>query len=365
MSNANINRAKRGKKDEFYTQLADIERELNHDEYRAFLVGKTVCCNCDDFCSSQFWRYFADNFEAFGLRKLIATGYATDGDRRGWRGVWAVMTSSGLSRGYLNGNGDFRSAECIEFLKQADVVVTNPPFSLFREYVAQLMQYDKKFVIIGNINSLTYKEIFPLIMKNKMWLGYGMGRAISGFIVPEYYGLYGTEARIDEEGKRIVATNQCLWYTNIPLKKRQEELPLTFKYSPERYPKYDNYDAIEVSKVAEIPCDYFADMGVSITFLDKYNPDQFEIVGNEYTLGIERRRAYLGGKRLYARTFIRRKCNGAMGVPITYLDKHNPEQFEIVDELNAPVINGERIYKRIIIRRKQTDDALAERQGLF
>ena len=183
---------------------------------------------------------------------------------------------------YLDGDGDFRSPECVAALKEADVVVTNPPFSLFREYVAQLVEYDKKFLIIGNINCITYKEIFPLIMQNKIWLGYGMGRAIAGFYVPDTYELYGTEAHIDNKGRRIVATNQCLWLTNIDIQKRHEDIILFKRYSeePELFPRYDNYDAIEVSKTAFIPADYYGVMGVPITFLDKYNPDQFEIIGN-------------------------------------------------------------------------------------
>ena len=314
--NKNLNAAARAKKDEFYTQIEDIERELRHEDYRKFFRGKIILCNCDDPYESDFFKYFAMNFNALELKKLIATCYSGSpisgnelvlpgmeefysrprneiaykveiSELKDWNGDGRedLLDVKQFIQGHpeiitpLKGNGDFRSAECVEILKQADVVVTNPPFSLFREYVKQLMDYDKKFVIIGNINSLTYKEIFPLIMKNKIWLGYGMGRAISGFKVPKYYGLYGTEAGIDERGKRIVATNQCLWYTNIPLKKLQEEIFLVFNYSPEKYPKYDNYDAIEVSRTAEIPCDYFGVMGVPITFLDKYCPTQFEIVG--------------------------------------------------------------------------------------
>ena len=179
----------------------------------------------------------------------------------------------------LKGDGDFRSDECVELLKEADIVVTNPPFSLFREYVSQLMEYKKQFLIIGNINAITYKEIFPLIKDNKVWLGTGMGRWISGFIVPDSYELYGTEASINDRGERIIATNNCLWLTNLDHHKRHEELILYKNYSPEEYPHYDNYDAIEVSKTSDIPCDYYGNMGVPITFLDKFNPDQFEVIG--------------------------------------------------------------------------------------
>ena len=313
--NSNLAAAARAKKDEFYTQLEDIERELNHEDYRKFFRGKVVFCNCDDPYESEFFKYFAMNFNFLGLKKLIVTCYAgspisgveiplpgfesdyvkprnevaykveiselKDYDGDGAEGLDDIKYFLERHPEFvipLKGNGDFRSPECIELLKQADVVVTNPPFSLFREYVAQLMQYNKFFAIIGNINSITYKEIFPLIMQNKIRIGYGMGRAISGFLVPDYYDLHGTEARI-EDGKKIVSTNQCLWYTNIPLKKFEDTIPLTCEYSPELYPKYDNYDAIEVSKTARIPCDYDGVMGVPITFLDKYNPKQFEILG--------------------------------------------------------------------------------------
>ncbi|MBR3746822.1 MAG: hypothetical protein IKN27_07675, partial [Selenomonadaceae bacterium] len=229
--------------------------------------------------------------------------------------------------------GDFRSKELLALLPQADVVVTNPPFSVFRDYIKQLMDFDKKFLIIANINSITYKEVFPLIMQNKIWLGYGMGRAISGFIVPDDYELYGTEARVEFDGQRIVSTNQCLWYTNIETEKRFWDIPLYKKYSPEEYPRYDNYDAINVNKTAEIPCDYFGVMGVPITFLDKYNPRQFEIVG------MAKRGA--GDPALRSKVY-------------TVYDSPN------YSDLNAgPVlrIDGrlKNIYPRILFRRRQND----------
>ena len=256
--NQNLNSAARAKKDEFYTQIADIENELRH--YQKFFAGKTVLCNCDDPYESDFFKYFTIYFNQLGLKKLIATCYAgspivqTELDFFGTPNenlhfdkkksaikfevtevkdlngdgatdlldVKLLLETNKNCVTYLDGDGDFRSRECIAALKEADVVVTNPPFSLFREYVAQLIEYDKKFLIIGNINCITYKEIFPLIMQNKIWLGYRMGRGISGFIVPETYELYGTEARIDERGRRIVSTNQCLWLTNIDIRKRHE-----------------------------------------------------------------------------------------------------------------------------------------------
>ena len=316
--NKNLNVAARAKKDEFYTQLRDIENEMYY--YRPHFEGKTVLCNCDDPYESEFFKYFAIYFDVLKLKKLIATCYAgspivqtelnfwdtpnynPDFDKRkqairfdvtevkDWNGdgytdlrdvKWLLETNKNVVT-YLEGDGDFRSPECIEALREADIVVTNPPFSLFREYVKQLIDFDKKFLIIGNINAITYKEIFPLIMQNKIWLGYRMGRGISGFTVPDYYELYGTEARMDN-GKRIVATNQCLWLTNLDIRKRHEDIVLFRRYyeeDRELFPHYDNYDAIEVSKTADIPCDYFGVMGVPITFLDKYNPTQFEILGH-------------------------------------------------------------------------------------
>ena len=342
--NNNLNSAARAKKDKFYTQLEDIENELRH--YRDFFKGKVVLCNCDDPFESNFFKYFALKFNDLELRKLITTSYADspivggelslfDSNKaymvevtelRDWNGdgredledvelairegIYNVTTLTG-DLNYCA--GDFRSAELVKLLREADVVVTNPPFSVFREYVKQLIDYDKKFLIVGNINSITYKEIFPLIMQNKMWLGYGMGRAISGFIVPNEYELYGTEARI-EDGQRIVSTNQCLWYTNIETKKRYWELDLWKEYSPEDYPRYDNYDAIEVSKTADIPVDYFGVMGVPITFLDKYCPKQFELLGCTYTYGDcgihtpgTDWNAYLNGRRMFKRLFIKRR----------------------------------------------------------
>ncbi len=297
-SNKNLHKAKDGKKDEFYTQLHDIESELKH--YKKHFKNKVVYCNCDDPRVSNFFHYFSHNFEKLGLKKLIATCYKNqdmdlfsqnnseqaiyleyEGDKNGNN----LPDPSEIEVKNLKGDGDFRSEECIELLKQADIVVTNPPFSLFREYVTQLVDYEKKFLLIGNINAITYKEIFKLIKENKAWLGVNMGRGISGFIVPSSYELYGTEARIDESGSRIVSTNNCLWLTNLDNAKRHEDIILYKNYSPEEYPKYDNYDAINVDKTKDIPMDYDGAMGVPITFLDKYNPEQFEILGCSYDYG--------------------------------------------------------------------------------
>ncbi len=315
--------AKTSKKDEFYTQLSDIEREVKH--YKNHFQDKVVLCNCDDPRVSNFFHFFSYNFEKFGLKKLIATCYKNqevdlfsthqseqaiyleyDGDKNGNN----IPDSNEIGIKRLNGDGDFRSKECIELLKQADIVVTNPPFSLFREYVAQLIEYDKKFLIIGNINAISYKEIFKLIKENKAWLGVNMGRGISGFIVPQNYDLYGTEARVDEDGNRIVATNNCLWLTNLDTAKRHEDIILYKSYSEEDFPTYDNYDAINVDKTKDIPMDYKGTMGVPITFLDKFNPDQFEIIGqmattkiDEYNFGYP----YVNGAKIYARILIKNK----------------------------------------------------------
>lgn len=283
--------ARNNKKDEFYSQLSDIERELKH--YKPHFKDKIVYCNCDDPRVSNFFHYFSYNFEHLGLKKLIATCYKNQdmdlfstneseqavyleytGDKNGNK----VPDANEIGVKPLQGDGDFRSQESIELLKQADIVVTNPPFSLFREYVAQLIEYDKKFLIIGNINAISYKEIFKLIKENKAWLGVNMGRGISGFIVPKHYELYGSEARIDDDGNRIISTNNCLWLTNLDIDKRYLDLILHKKYNPEEYPTYENYDAINVDKTKDIPFDYAGEMGVPITFLDKYNPNQFEII---------------------------------------------------------------------------------------
>ena len=290
-TNLNLRSAKTDKKDEFYTQLSDIEKELKH--YKNHFKDKVVLCNCDDPRVSNFFHFFSYNFEKFGLKKLIATCYKSqDSDlfsqNNSERAIYLEYTGdkngnnvpdvSEIGIKHLQGDGDFRSKECIELLKKADIVVTNPPFSLFREYVAQLIEYDKKFLIIGNINAISYKEIFKLIKENKAWLGMNMGRGISGFIVPKHYELYGSEARVDEDGNRIVATNNCLWLTNLDNSKRHEDIILYKKYTQDEFPTYENYNAINVDKTKDIPMDYSGEMGVPITFLHYYNPDQFEII---------------------------------------------------------------------------------------
>lgn len=268
-NNKNLYKAKTQKNDEFYTQLSDIENELKH--YKNHFKGKTVLCNCD-LEWSNFVKYFQDNLESLGIKKLLFSGYNKD-----------------------KNTGDFRSAECIELLKQADIVVTNPPFSLFREYVSQLVEYDKKFIIIGHQNAITYKEIFKLIKENKIWLGYGFRGGAAHFI-NEHYENYAT-AGDKKEG--MIRVSGVVWFTNLEIKKRQEEMILYKKYTPEEYPHYDNYDAINIDKTKDIPMDWEGAMGVPITFLDKYNPEQFEILG----LG----RHKIGGRAIYARMLIKNK----------------------------------------------------------
>ena len=331
--NKNLNSAARAKKDKFYTQLEDIENELHH--YMDFFRGKTILCNCDDPFESNFFKYFAANFNAFELKKLITTSYADspiagleivlpgmeDGRKgyvyevnelRDWNGdrresiddVEFAIRHGIYKRRQLVGDekycaGDFRSRECIKLLREADVVVTNPPFSVFREFVAQLIEYDKKFIILGNKNALTYKEIFPLIMHNKIWTGFTPWAGGMWFISDheDYY---------DEIRDGVLMKNVAsIWFTNFDISKFREDIPLYKKYSPEEYPRYDNYDAIEVSKTAEIPVDYFGVMGVPITFLDKYNPSQFEIV--KFRKGDDEKDLSINGKFPYFRILIRRR----------------------------------------------------------
>lgn len=290
MANKKLTQARKNKNDEFYTQLTDIEAELKH--YKEHFKGKTVLCNCDDPRVSNFFHYFAYNFEHLGLKKLITTCYKSQeadlfSQNNSERAIYLEYTgnkSGGripipeeIGIKHLKGDGDFRSAECIELLKQSDIVVTNPPFSLFREYVAQLTEYDKKFIILGNQNAITYKDIFKLIKENKIWLGASIHNGDREFRVPNTYNL-AKVCRFDEQGNKYIRVRGPRWWTNLDYKLRHEELILYKKYTPEEYPKYDNYNAINVDKTADIPCDYNGVMGVPITFLDKYNPEQFEIL---------------------------------------------------------------------------------------
>lgn len=351
-NNENLSKANKAKKDEFYTQLVDIENELRH--YKAFFKGKTVFCNCDDPFESNFVKYFAMNFNALGLKKLIATCYATspvmytqltffgepepcgiisEGKKpykieitevRDENGDGAInlddfeMMLRNNPPKLLQGDGDFRSEECIALLKEADVVVTNPPFSLFREYIALLEKYQKHYLIIGNVNAITYKEVFPLIMKGKLWLGASIHSGDREFRVPDNYPLEASGYRIDNQGIKYIRVKGVRWYTNIDYKERHEDLILYKHYTPEEYPTYDNYDAIEVSKTVEIPDDYDGVMGVPITFMDKYNPDQFDIIGATESEG----KGFSNG---------------------LWIKESNVAQ---------PLINGERKYKRIFIKKR-------------
>lgn len=319
-SNKNLQSAKTGKKDEFYTQLSDIEKELGH--YKGHFNGKIILCNCDDPRISNFFHYFSYNFEHLELKKLIATCYKNQNadlfsENKSEKAIYLEYTGDKngdnipnpeeIGTKHLKGDGDFRSKECVELLKQTDIVVTNPPFSLFREYVAQLIEYDKKFVIIGNLNAFTYKEIFKLVKENKIWLGHSIHSGDREFRVPDYYPLNAATTRIDKNGDKFIRVKGVRWFTNLDYKERHEDLILYKKYNPEEYPKYDNYDAINVDKTNDIPKDYNGAMGVPITFMDKYNPDQFEILGNEYDLNIEKGRGYVKGNRMYSRIFIKNK----------------------------------------------------------
>jgi hypothetical protein len=277
-SNKDLHKASKAKKDEFYTQLVDIERELGH--YKDHFKGKVVFCNCDDPEESNFWNYFALNFEFLGLKKLVSTHFESEKPSYKLEIVSDINNDGKINKldtikTPLKQNGDFRSPECIEILKESDIVVTNPPFSLFREYVAQLDKYNKKFILIGHQNAIKYKEIFRLIKANKIWLGYGF-KGGAGHFINKHYEDYAT-AGDHKEG--MIRVSGVTWLTNVDIEKRHEDLILYKKYTSEEYPKYDNYDAIEVSKTKEIPMDYGGVMGVPITFMYKYNPEQFKILG--------------------------------------------------------------------------------------
>ena len=314
--NKSLQDAGKAKKDEFYTQLVDIENELRH--YKNHFRDKVILCNCDDPRVSNFFHYFSHNFDTLGLKKLLTVCYKSRdmelfSQNNSEQAIWLeyagekdggrIPTVEQIGINHLKGDGDFRSEECIELLKQADIVVTNPPFSLFRQYVTQLVRLDKKFLIIGHQNAITYKNVFTIIKENRMWLGFGFKRNMAHFIAPHYED---TASDVDHR-EGFIRVSGVVWFTNLDVKKRHENLILYKKYTPEEYPKYDNFDAINVDKTQDIPGDYYGVMGVPITFLDKYNPEQFEIIGNEYDLNIEKGRGYINGKRIYSRIFIKRK----------------------------------------------------------
>lgn len=318
--NSNLAAAKRAKNDEFYTQLTDIEKELVH--YKEQLRGKVIFCNCDDPTWSNFWRYFHLNFAHIGLKKLIATHF--DPEKPTYKLEYEGGNDTDVEAGVkteLSQNGDFRSPECIELLKECDVVVTNPPFSMFREYVAQLMEYGKKFIIIGNQNAITYKEFFPLLKDNRVWIGQSIHSGDREFEIPDTYEVR-TKSLRTEGNRRFIRVPGVRWYTNMDVKYRHEPLILFRRYSDDlsKYPHYDNYDAINVDKVSDIPEDYEGVMGVPITFLDKYCPEQFEILdANDYRTSdivpvkkhglIKDKDGSIEGQPKYARILIKRRGN--------------------------------------------------------
>lgn len=321
--NKDLHKAKSGKKDEFYTQLTDIEKELKH--YQAHFKDKVVFCNCDDPRVSNFTKYFILNFKKLGLKRLIATCYKSKdvdlfSDRTSQEAVYMDYYGTDEENGVpkieelnvqnLKGDGDFRSTECINLLEQADIVVTNPPFSLFREYVDQLIKYNKKFLIIGNQNAISYKEIFPLIKNNKIWLGCSIHSGDREFAVPDDYPLNSAGHRIDQEGKKYIRVKGVRWFTNLDYPQRHEDLILYKTFNEEEYPKYDDYNAINVDKTTDIPLDYEGVMGVPITFLDKYSPEQFELIGIDRYVEDNPRyghRFTINGKEKFARILIRKK----------------------------------------------------------
>ena len=351
--NSSLSKAQRAKEDEFYTQLADIERELKH--YRKHFDGKVVYCNCDDPRVSNFFHFFSYSFERLGLKRLVATCYKSqkadlfsqnDSEQavyleyEGDKNQNMVPDPTEIGMKLLKGDGDFRSEESIGLLQQADVVVTNPPFSLFREYVAQLIEHDKKFVIVGNQNAISYRDIFNLIKDNKIWLGSNSGDM--KFRVPKSYAPRETRFWVDESGQKWRSLGNACWFTNLDIARRHENLILYKKYNPEDYPAYDNYDAIEVSKVADIPMDYDGVMGVPLTFLDKHNPDQFEILGLSGT-NYTTTKTYRKKERVV--DGVRKKSNtGTLGCVIRTESFGAGTHFDV----GYPVKG---IYRRLFIRR--------------
>jgi hypothetical protein len=327
-SNNSLNLARAEKKDEFYTQLEDIEKELIH--YKSHFKDKTVFCNCDDPEESNFWRYFEMNFERLGLKKLISTHYHESKstykqemfvDETGERRIRKIS---------LVQNGDFRSQESVAMLQESDICVTNPPFSLFREFIAQLVDMDKKFLVIGSINAVTTKEIFPLIKDKKLWIGQSIRSGDREFRVPDDYPLQAAGYRVDKQGKKYIRVKGVRWFTNMDYKERHIDIALYCKYhdDPSKYPTYENFNAINVGKVKDIPIDYFGVMGVPITFLDKYSPDQFEIV-------------------------MLANGNARTNVPLDILNQVSYRKHP-KDKGGVGIINGERVYARILIRRKSS-----------
>lgn len=392
--NSNLHDSARNKQDEFYTQLSLIESEMKH--YKHHFVGKTILCNCDDPYESNFFKYFAMNFNALGLKKLITTCYASspvtgqefeyyidnggqlsfiaDADNSPMQGterkpykveitevndenndgridlsdVEYLMRNKKNTMTLLDGDGDFRSPECVQLLREADFVVTNPPFSLFREYIALLEEYQKHYIIIGNMNAVTYKEIFPMIAENRLWLGYNSGHF--WFKVPDSYEVKKTDFKIDENGQKWRRMGNICWFTNVDIEKRHENMVLFRNYTPELYPKYDNYDAINVNKTVDIPCDYYGVMGVPITFLDKYNPDQFEIVA--FRKGNDGKDLVYSFPNCSQNSNVERERERETDNSSPILPHTHPQN-NGHDDVIRPVLNGMKLYRRITIRLRQ------------
>lgn len=381
--NTNLNKASIAKKDEFYTQMPDIEAEMRH--YKDQFRDKIIFCNCDDPYESNFFKYFAMNFNYLGLKKLMATSYidspvageqlslfdvkclsaknssakhaykieiseVTDKNKDGavdLADVEFLIENNKNALTLLEGNGDFRSNECIELLKEADIVVTNPPFSMFREYVAQLIEYKKNFIIIGNVNAITYKEVFKLISNNEIWLGKSIHSGDREFRVPDYYPLRASGFRKDKNGVKYIRVKGVRWFTNLDYEERHENLTLYKKYTHEEYPHYDNYDAINIDKVSEIPYDYEEAMGVPITFLDKYNPEQFEILGITKT--------WFGGATKKYPNQIQVNTNGRRSTVSKLNDGATIKLDVPPDEKTYYIVGNDyfiQLYARIIIRGK-------------
>lgn len=405
MANKRLNAAKNVKNDEFYTQLTDIEKELKY--YKKHFSGKTILCNCDDPFESNFFKYFVLNFNRLKLKKLIATCYCSSrvagtklklntrhdgqlkvsfyGDdsekpfeklKKPYKAIVNVVRDANGDGGIdmpdivelfnngenelieLEGDGDFRSDECMELMKESDIVVTNPPFSSFRDFVSVLMKYEKKFIIIGNVNAISYKEIFPLIMQDKIWIGASIHSGDRKFYVPNDYPLNAAGCGVDEDGRRFIRVKGVRWFTNLNLKQRHEELVLVKRYNPEDYPKYDNYDAINVNKVADIPCDYAGVMGVPITFMDKYSPDQFDIIGlaperlseNESSLRVKRYKNVIQHKK-DGSTCSGNKVNDGP----TILHDSKPSKYPYYTSETVPNKYIEVLYARVLIRNKHPE----------
>lgn len=332
-TNAKLHKAKKAKNDEFYTQLTDVSNELKH--YKHHFKDKIVYCNCDNPTMSAFWKYFHLNFEALGLKKLISTHY--DKNKPTYKMEYTGGDDNDIEVGVrtpLEGNGDFRNQECLDLLDEADIVVTNPPFSLFREYVACLMEHEKKFLIIGNMNAITYKEFFPLLRNNEVWLGCTNFNVGMYFFVPDDFEYRLTYKFLKEiDGRKVNRVAGCCWFTNLDHKKRREKLILRKNYTPEEYPTYGNYDAINVDATSDIPCDYNGVMGVPISWFDKYNPEQFEILGLSKNMPVQ-----------FGETFIKeyRRQGGTGHYSAT---THGLWYFDNKGKVKVP-------YARILIRKK-------------